>query len=142
MDRFLKRTEHPVSPVLPASKKPKVSSKQGVISASTLKIRTSLTRLFLWKELSNVPHEVIFKQLSTTKNDLIEKICRTFSAHFANIRRTRAALFTKFAAHLPHIKQFKESAAPHYLQNFAALYLCLCFQLFYSFLGQLFIAIQ
>ena len=34
MDRFLKRTEHPVSPVLPAPKKPKVSSKQGVISAS------------------------------------------------------------------------------------------------------------
>ena len=34
MDRFLKRTEHPVSPVLPAPKKPKVSSKQGVVSAS------------------------------------------------------------------------------------------------------------
>ena len=34
MDRFLKRTEHPVSPVLPAPEKPKVSSKQGVISAS------------------------------------------------------------------------------------------------------------
>ena len=34
MDRFLKRTEHPVSPVSPAPKKPKVSSKQGVISAS------------------------------------------------------------------------------------------------------------
>ena len=33
MDRFLKRTEHPVSPVLPTLKKPKVSSKQGVISA-------------------------------------------------------------------------------------------------------------
>ena len=33
MDRFLKRTEHPVSPVLPAPEKPKVSSKQGVISA-------------------------------------------------------------------------------------------------------------
>ena len=33
MDRFLKRAEHPVSPVLPAPKKPKVSSKQGVISA-------------------------------------------------------------------------------------------------------------
>ena len=26
---------------------------------------------------------------------------------FGNIRCTRAALFTKFAAHLPHIKQFK-----------------------------------
>ena len=51
-----------------------------------------------------------FKQLSTTKNYLIEKIRHTFSAHFANIRRTRAALFTKFAAHLPHIKQFKERA--------------------------------
>ena len=62
MDRFLKRTEHPVSPVLPAPKKPKV-----VISASTLKNRTSLTRLYLWKELPNVPREVIFKQLSTTK---------------------------------------------------------------------------
>ena len=34
MDRFLKRTEHHVSPVLSAPKKPKVSSKQGVISAS------------------------------------------------------------------------------------------------------------
>ena len=34
MDRFLKHTEHPVSPVLPAPKKPNVSSKQGVISAS------------------------------------------------------------------------------------------------------------
>ena len=34
MDCFLKRTKHPVSPVLPAPKKPKVSSKQGVISAS------------------------------------------------------------------------------------------------------------
>ena len=34
MDHFLKRTEHPVLPVLPAPKKPKVSSKQGVISAS------------------------------------------------------------------------------------------------------------
>ena len=34
MDRFLKRTEHPVLPVLPAPKKLKVSSKQGVISAS------------------------------------------------------------------------------------------------------------
>ena len=52
-------------------------------------------------------------------------LCLSFSPHFANIRRTRAALFTKFAAHLPHIKQFKESAATHYLQNFAALYLCL-----------------
>ena len=29
MHRFLKRTEHLVSPVLPAPKKPKVSSKQG-----------------------------------------------------------------------------------------------------------------
>ena len=46
MDRFLKRTEHPVLPVLPAPKKPKVSSKQGVISALTLKIWTSLIRLF------------------------------------------------------------------------------------------------
>ena len=34
MDRFLKRTEHPVSPVLPAPKKPKVSLKLGAISAS------------------------------------------------------------------------------------------------------------
>ena len=34
MDRFLKRTDHPVSPVVPAPKKPKVSLKQGVISAS------------------------------------------------------------------------------------------------------------
>ena len=34
MDRFLKRTEHPVSPVLSAPRKPKVSLKYGVISAS------------------------------------------------------------------------------------------------------------
>ena len=34
MDRFLKRTEHPVSPVLLAPKKPKLSSKQDVMSAS------------------------------------------------------------------------------------------------------------
>ena len=34
MDRYLKRTEHPVLPVLPALKKSKVSSKQSVISAS------------------------------------------------------------------------------------------------------------
>ena len=32
MDRFLKRTEHPVSPVFTAPKNPKVSSKQGVMS--------------------------------------------------------------------------------------------------------------
>ena len=70
MDRFLKRTEHPVPPVLPAPQKPKVYSKQGVISASTLKIRTSLNRFFLWKKLSNVPHGVIFKQRSTTTNYL------------------------------------------------------------------------
>ena len=76
-------------------------------------------------------NEVIFKQLSATKNYLIKNIRRTFSAHFANIRRTRAALFTKFAAHLPHIKQFKESVAPHYLQNFAALYLCLCWDILF-----------
>ena len=52
---------------------------------------------------------------------------RTFSAHFANIRRTRSTLFPKFAVHLalPHIKQFKE--VRHYLRNFAALNLCLCF---------------
>ena len=35
MDRFLERTKKPVSPVLPAPKKPKVYSKQGVISASS-----------------------------------------------------------------------------------------------------------
>ena len=99
MDRFLKRTEHPVSPVLPVPEKPKVSLKQGIISASTLKIRTSLTRLFLWKELSNVPHKVIFKQLSTTKNYLIEKIRCTFSAHFANIRRTIHQICRTLAAH-------------------------------------------
>ena len=34
MNRFLKYTIHPVSPVLPAPKESKVSSKQGVISAS------------------------------------------------------------------------------------------------------------
>ena len=34
MDSFLKRTEHPVSPVLTAPKKPKSFVKQGVISAS------------------------------------------------------------------------------------------------------------
>ena len=44
----------------------------------------------------------------TQKPKYLKKIRRTFAAHFANIRRTRAALFTKFAAHLPHIKQFKE----------------------------------
>ena len=38
------------------------------------------------------------------------EIRRTFAANFVNIRRTRGTLFTKFAAHLPHIKQFKESA--------------------------------
>ena len=34
MDRLFKRTEHPVSPILQAPKKLKVSPKQGVISAS------------------------------------------------------------------------------------------------------------
>ena len=34
MDRFLKRTEHSGSPVLPANKKPNVFSKQSAISAS------------------------------------------------------------------------------------------------------------
>ena len=99
MDRFLKRTEHPVSPVLPAPKKPKVSSKQGVISASTLKIRKSLTRLFLWKELSNVPHEVIFEQLIfTTKNYLIEEIRRTFP----HISQIFSALEPHCSPNLPH----------------------------------------
>ena len=83
MDHFLKRTEHPVSPILPAPKKPTVSLKQGVISASF--------RVYFYESGGK-----LFKQLSTTKNYLIEKIRCTFSVHFANIRRTRAALFTKF----------------------------------------------
>ena len=83
MDRFLKRTEHPVSPGLPAPKKPKVSSKQGVISDSfraqefgvsfyesggnlfckscNLVIDHHRKFVILYKELSNVPHQVIFK---------------------------------------------------------------------------------
>ena len=49
--------------------------------------------------LSNVPHEVIFEQLSYTKTAQLKEIRRTFAANFANIRRTRAALFANFAAH-------------------------------------------
>ena len=84
MDRFLKRTEHPVSPDSPAPKKPKVSSKQGVISAS-------------------------------------------FRALFPHISPIFAALEPHYSPNLPHTfrtlstKQFEESAAPHYLQKFAAL---------------------
>ena len=62
-----------------------------------------------------------FKQLFTTKNYLIEK----FAALFPHISQIFAALKPHFSPNLPHIKQFKESAALHYLQNFAALYLCL-----------------
>ena len=53
------------------------------------------------------------------KKYIIEKIRYTFAAHLANIRRTRAELFTKFAAHLPHIKlSLRKNAALHFLQIF------------------------
>ena len=46
MDRFLKRTEHPVSPDSLAPKKPKVSSKQGVISASFRALFPHISQIF------------------------------------------------------------------------------------------------
>ena len=49
---------------------------------------------------------VQFRQLGRvkTKTGLSLDSWGTFAAHFANIRRTRATLFTKFAGHFLHIK--------------------------------------
>ena len=81
MDRFLKHTVQSGSPVLPAPKKPKVSSNQDYISAS-----------FRAQELGKSFYE------------------------------SGGKLFCECSPHyspnLPHIKQFKASAALHFFAKF------------------------
>ena len=51
MHRFLKPTEHPESPVLPAPKKPKISSKQG--AADLLPLGHSILDYLFMKAVAN-----------------------------------------------------------------------------------------